>query len=166
MCEESVPNPHACEESQLVVCISQIWFAWNRMQNATALGCFINVRNTNDCHMKYDNVRISFTRDKYWYEIRDVLIPGLEVIKLEFILRHKIKRNDWLFADTCPQAANHYALFRSLSLYSSFITSRPVLHALAGIGTNCKFQLMTKTFQEHDSYILIELFQIKTFTNT
>ena len=38
-------------------------------------------------------------------------LPGLEVIKLEFILRLKIKRNDWLFADTCPQAANHCALF-------------------------------------------------------
>ena len=36
---------------------------------------------------------------------------GLEVIKLEFILRLKIKRNDWLFADTCPQAANYGALF-------------------------------------------------------
>ena len=37
--------------------------------------------------------------------------PGLKVIKLEYILRLKIKRNDWLIADTCPQAANHYALF-------------------------------------------------------
>ena len=37
--------------------------------------------------------------------------PGLEVIKLEFILRLKIERNDWLLADTCPQAANHCALF-------------------------------------------------------
>ena len=37
--------------------------------------------------------------------------PGLEVIKLEFILRLKIKRNDGLLADTCPQAANHCALF-------------------------------------------------------
>ena len=36
---------------------------------------------------------------------------GLEVIKLEYILRLKIKRNDWLIVDTCPQAANHYALF-------------------------------------------------------
>ena len=35
--------------------------------------------------------------------------PGLEVIKLEFILRLKIKRNDWLL--TRPQAANHCALF-------------------------------------------------------
>ena len=35
--------------------------------------------------------------------------PGLEVIKLEYSL--KIKRNDWLIADTCPQAANHCALF-------------------------------------------------------
>ena len=38
--------------------------------------------------------------------------PGLEVIKLEFILRLKIKRNDWLLADTCLQAANHLTLFR------------------------------------------------------
>ena len=40
-----------------------------------------------------------------------VSIPGLEVIKLEFILGLKIKRNDWLLADTCPQAANQCALF-------------------------------------------------------
>ena len=38
-------------------------------------------------------------------------ISGLEVIKLDFILRLKRKRNDWLLADTCPQAANHFALF-------------------------------------------------------
>ena len=37
--------------------------------------------------------------------------PGLEVIKLEFILKLKIKHNDWLLADTRPQAANHCALF-------------------------------------------------------
>ena len=36
---------------------------------------------------------------------------GLKVIKLEYSLRLKIKRNDWLLADTCPQAANHCALF-------------------------------------------------------
>ena len=53
------------------------------------------------------------------------LTPGLEVIKLEYSLRLKIKCNDWLLADTCPQAANHCALFLSLRLYSSFITSRP-----------------------------------------
>ena len=37
---------------------------------------------------------------------------GIEVIKLEHNLKLKIKRNDWLLADTCPcpQAANHYAL--------------------------------------------------------
>ena len=36
---------------------------------------------------------------------------GLEVIKLEFILKLKIKCNDWLLAETCPQAANYCALF-------------------------------------------------------
>ena len=40
-----------------------------------------------------------------------IRLPGLKVIKLEYILRLKIKRNDWLIVDTCPQAANHYALF-------------------------------------------------------
>ena len=30
--------------------------------------------------------------------------------KLEYSLKLKIKRNDWLLADTCPQAANHCAL--------------------------------------------------------
>ena len=38
-------------------------------------------------------------------------MPGFEVIKLEFIIRLKIKHNDWLVVDTCPQAANHCALF-------------------------------------------------------
>ena len=37
--------------------------------------------------------------------------PGLDVIKLEYKLRLKIKRNEWLLADTCPQTANHCALF-------------------------------------------------------
>ena len=37
--------------------------------------------------------------------------PSLEVKKLEYSLRLKIKCNDWLLADTCPQAANHRALF-------------------------------------------------------
>ena len=37
--------------------------------------------------------------------------PGLQVIKLGIILRLKIKRTVWLLADTCPQAANHCALF-------------------------------------------------------
>ena len=41
---------------------------------------------------------------------------GLEVIKLEFILRLKIKRNDWLLADMCQQAANHCASFESESV--------------------------------------------------
>ena len=40
-----------------------------------------------------------------------VALHGLEVIKLEFILRLKKSANDWLLADTCPQTANHYALF-------------------------------------------------------
>ena len=36
---------------------------------------------------------------------------GLEVVKFEYSLRLKVKCNDWLLADMCPQAANHCALF-------------------------------------------------------
>ena len=43
------------------------------------------------------------------------VIPCLEVIKLEFIRRLKIKRNDWLL------------FILILKLYSSLITSRPGL---------------------------------------
>ena len=43
---------------------------------------------------------------QYWKSIETKISnttrkPGLEVIKLEFILKLKIKRNDWLLADTC-----------------------------------------------------------------
>ena len=51
----------------------------------------------------------------YWTIIIDFRIRSIiccpKVIKLEFILRLKIKRNDWLFADTCPRAATRWALF-------------------------------------------------------
>ena len=39
---------------------------------------------------------------------RSNYILGLEVIQLEFILRLKIKRNDWLLVDTFPQAAKFF----------------------------------------------------------
>ena len=49
------------------------------MQNAAALGeggwYFIDVRNMHDCYMKSDYVGTSLTREKYWYEIRGVLVP-------------------------------------------------------------------------------------------
>ena len=40
----------------------------------------------------------------------DVLLASM-VIKLEFILKLKMKCNGWILADKCPQAANHCALF-------------------------------------------------------
>ena len=44
-----------------------------------------------------------------WGAVPLFLCPGREVIKLEYVLKLKIKRNDLLLADTCPQAANHCA---------------------------------------------------------
>ena len=48
--------------------------------------------------------------------------PDLEVIKLEYSLKLKIKHNDWLLADTCPQSLR---FILSLRMNSSFINSRP-----------------------------------------
>ena len=31
-CEESVPNPHTCDESQLVVCIYQLWYGCKELE--------------------------------------------------------------------------------------------------------------------------------------
>ena len=53
---------------------------------------------------------------------------GLEVIKPEYSLKLKIKRNNWLLADMCSQAANHCAYFEFKN-DSCFITSRPDLDA-------------------------------------
>ena len=47
---------------------------------------------------KYAGGRVRHNRD-----LKPDTPPGLEDIKLEFILRLKIKHNDWLLADTCPQ---------------------------------------------------------------
>ena len=47
-----------------------------------------------DCCLQY------FKMPPWW----PFWISGLEVIKLECSLKLKIKRNDWLLADTCPQA--------------------------------------------------------------
>ena len=55
--------------------------------------------NLNSCGLSYFSVATC------------ALNPGLEVLKLEYRLRLKLKGNDWLLADMCLQAANHCALF-------------------------------------------------------
>ena len=57
--------------------------------------------------------------------------PGLEVIKLEYSLGLKIKRNDWLPADTCSPRVRKQpiiALYFETENERSFITSRPGDH--------------------------------------
>ena len=54
---------HACEELELNAKCSRFGVH------------FIDVKNTHECCMKFDNIRISLTRERYWYDIRDVLVP-------------------------------------------------------------------------------------------
>ena len=56
-----------------------------------------------------------------WYLIGST--PGPKVIKLESILKLKIKPNDWLIAGTCPQSANRCALY-AISQSLRFILTR------------------------------------------
>ena len=44
--------------------------------------------------------------------------PGLEVIKLELILRLKLKRNDWLLADKQPIIALYFESENELKFYN------------------------------------------------
>ena len=44
---------------------------------------------------------------------------------MSIVSNSKIKRYDWLFADTCPQATNHCTFFLSLRMNSSLMTSIP-----------------------------------------
>ena len=64
--------------------------------------------------MQLFNLVVYFSSDGtlgYLLFAQRIRISVPEVIKLEFILKLKIKRNDWLLADTYPQVANHCALF-------------------------------------------------------
>ena len=46
------------------------------MQNAANLG----VKNTYKCSMKFGSIRISLIRERYWFEIRDVLVPTFHAV--------------------------------------------------------------------------------------
>ena len=66
--------------------IIKLWYACEELQSnakcSSFVGYFIDVSNMHDCYMKFDYVRISLTREKYWYEIRDVhvLVPILHAL--------------------------------------------------------------------------------------
>ena len=65
--------------------------------------------------------------------------PGLEVIKLEFILRLKIKQQI-------------IVVFLRLKLYSSFITSRPGLHGEQFIHKTTAAPIKMIAIYKDDSY--------------
>ena len=81
---------------------------------------------------------------------------GLEVIKLEYSLKLKIKHNDWLLVAPCLQAANHCALFLSLKMNSSFITSRPGKSAQTRKSLSCSH--MKSMDVDQDSDLIFELY--------
>ena len=95
--------------------------SWHLKKDKTKVqkpcGSSMQVKNTTECSCAFCNI---FTCIKRLLVLKTYcflsffkwpLKTSLEVIKLELILRLIILRNDWLLADTCPQAANHCALF-------------------------------------------------------
>ena len=54
-----------CEESESI-------------KKAKKIGVYsIDVKNTHECYMFFENVRNPHTFVRYWYEIRDILVPIL-----------------------------------------------------------------------------------------
>ena len=64
---------------------------------------------------------------------------GPQVIKLEYSLKLKIKRNDWLLVDRCPQAANHCALFLRLAACGQVSASSQSLRFILSLRMNSSF---------------------------
>ena len=62
------------------------------------------------------------------FTITAAAVPGLEVIKLQFSLKLKIKHNDWLLGDVSASSQS-LRFILSLRMNSSFITSRPGISA-------------------------------------
>ena len=78
--------------------------------------------------------------------------PGPEVIKLEHSLKLKIKRSDWLLANTCPQTANHCAYFeletllKFYNLEASFLLlSKMIAKLELTLRTTLKTEIKHKT---------------------
>ena len=71
-----------------------------------------------------------------WIPARINNKPSPKFIELECILKLKIKRNDWLLAGTCPQAANHRLYFgfgNSLKFYNPQTWSLSWIFMLLGL---------------------------------
>ena len=83
----------------------------------TFIGILLLVERGVIC-MAFPKCMVVFDLNKY------AVIPGLEVIKLEYSLKLKIKRNDWLLADVSASSQS-LRFILSLRMNSSFITSGP-----------------------------------------
>ena len=64
----------------------KLWYACEELESNAKCssfgGYFIDVRNMHDCYMKFDYVRISLSREKYWCEIRDVPIRCEDLVPI------------------------------------------------------------------------------------
>ena len=84
---------------------------WDTMFNFRDTAIF-PPKYTNTKYININHLNFSTKEEKlYVHDMTSLSRPGLEVMKLEFILKLIIKHNDWLLADTCPQVANRCALF-------------------------------------------------------
>ena len=83
--------------------------------------CFVVVRLTFFLAFSKSSFRNTFIRVSSSLDPdqdRPSASPGLEVIKLKFILKLKITRNDWLFADKQPIIALYFEFKTVLKFYN------------------------------------------------
>ena len=69
---EHLPNPHTREESQLDVCIYQLWYDYEELKSNAKCSSF-GVMNMHDCFIKYFSHRdvrnIGMKSMTYWYQL-------------------------------------------------------------------------------------------------
>ena len=79
--------------------------------------CYIHALNSHFVYLAITVTRSLFMKKQSFFiymqlhKVKFKFVPSLEVIKLEYSLKLKKKRNDSLLGDTCPQASNHCTLF-------------------------------------------------------
>ena len=84
-----------------IPCASDVWF-YLLLSLIPLLGLECIERCRLDCAGAQAGLRLCCSHETK---------SGPDDIKLDFIFKLVIKRNGWLLVDTCPQTANHCALF-------------------------------------------------------
>ena len=116
--DREMPQPHTMDQAKVAIgrdrsttATRQLEHNWSKSTSSLFISKMIAKLHRKQRTTK-QNQDPTQNFHKQWGQQQTLRRPGLKVIKLQYSLKLKIQCNDWLLADTCPQAANHHrALF-------------------------------------------------------